>query len=167
MAGAPEKPLPWGEGVGDGGSAPEASNTHPPTPSLKGGGEAAPVSDLQAMLAGMAPLLDAQAWAFVVVDGAAPDEAFATIREDEGTTAIVPDPEGDFARITLMVHSALDGVGLTAAVAALLAERGIACNVVAGFHHDHLFVPWARAEEAMQALAALSKGAAAGEGPSA
>ena len=127
----------------------------------------APVGDLAVMLAGMAPLLDARRWAFVVMDGEAPDEAFAVIREDEGTTAILPDSAGDFARITLMVHSALDGVGLTAAVSGALAERGIACNVVAGFHHDHLFVPWARAEEALAALAALSRSAAAGEGPSA
>ena len=128
---------------------------------------AGPVSDLAGMLAGMAPLLDARRWAFAVTGGAPPEDAFAIIREDEGTTAIVPDPAGDFARITLTVHSALDGVGLTAAVATALAERGIACNVVAGFHHDHLFVPWERAEEAVRALAALSTGAAAGEGPSA
>jgi hypothetical protein len=108
------------------------------------------------MLAGMAPLLDARRWAFVVVDGAAPDDSFAVIREDEGTTAIVPDPAGDFARLTLTVHSALDGVGLTAAVAGALAERGIACNVVAGFHHDHLFVPWARADEALAILQRLA-----------
>ena len=124
-----------------------------------------PVGDLAGMLAGMAPLLDARRWSFVVGDGGgAPDEAFAIIREDEGTTAIVPDPAGDFARITLTVHSALDGVGLTAAVAGALAERGIACNVVAGFHHDHLFVPWQRREDA---LAALSTGAVVGEAPSA
>lgn len=127
----------------------------------------APVCDLAGMLAGMAPLLDARRWSFAVVDGGAPDGAFAIIREDEGTTAIVPDPAGDFARITLTVHSALDGVGLTAAVAGALAERGIACNVVAGFHHDHLFVPWERREDALAALAALSTGAAAGEAPSA
>jgi len=126
-----------------------------------------PVSDLAGMLAGMAPLLDARRWAFVLADGPPPEEAFAIIREDEGTTAIVPDPAGDFARITLMVHSALDGVGLTAAVAGALAERGIACNVVAGFYHDHFFVPWARGEEALETLAALSRNAAAGESPSA
>ena len=118
----------------------------------------APVGDLAGMLAGMAPQLDARRWAFVVVNGVAPDVAFAIIREDEGTTAILPDPAGDFARITLTVHSALDGVGLTAAVAGALAERGIACNVVAGFHHDHLFVPWERREDALAALAALSTG---------
>jgi hypothetical protein len=45
------------------------------------------------------------------------------------------------ACLTLRVHSALDGVGLTAAVASALAEIGIPCNMVAAFHHDHAFVP--------------------------
>ena len=115
-----------------------------------------PVSDLAGMLAGMAPVLDARRWAFALVEGALPAEAFALIREDEGTTAILPDPCGGFARITLMVHSALDGVGLTAAVATTLAEAGIACNVVAGFHHDHLFVPWERRDDALAILSDLS-----------
>ena len=119
---------------------------------------ARPVSDLSAMLAGMAPALDMRRWDFVLVDGAAPAGAFALIREDEGTTAIVRGEGGAFARITLMVHSALDGVGLTAAVATALAEAGIACNVVAGFHHDHLFLPWERREEALDLLQRLSQG---------
>lgn len=44
-----QEPLTLGEGVGVGGSAveghsvPETSNTHPPTPSLKGGGEGRPI----------------------------------------------------------------------------------------------------------------------------
>ena len=118
---------------------------------------AGPVSDVAGMLAGMAPVLDARGWAFVLVEGAPPPDAFALIREDEGTTAIVPQDGGGFARITLMVHSALDGVGLTAAVATALAERGIACNVVAGFHHDHLFVRWTRRYEALDVLQRLAQ----------
>jgi hypothetical protein len=108
------------------------------------------------MVAEMAPALDARRWAFVLAGGEAPADAFALIREDEGVTAILPDPNGDFARITLMVHSALEGVGLTAAVAGALAAAGIACNVVAGYHHDHLFLPWERRGEALAALRALS-----------
>ena len=86
------------------------------------------------------------------------------IREYEGATVIaaVHDPVEDaplFARITLMVHSALEGVGLTAAVASALAEAGIACNMVAGFYHDHLFVQWDRRAEALSILEALSKDA--------
>ncbi len=111
------------------------------------------------MLAGMAPMLDAQAWFFVVVEGEVPADAFAVIREDEGTTAIVPGERAGapFARITLTVHSALEGVGLTAAVSGALAEAGIACNIVAGYHHDHLFVPWDRRDEALGVLQRLSQ----------
>lgn len=118
---------------------------------------AGPVSDLAGMLAGMAPVLDARRWRFVLVEGAPPADGFALIREDEGTTAIVAEDGGDFARITLMVHSALEGVGLTAAVSGALAEAGIACNVVAGYHHDHLFVPWHRRDEALERLQRLAQ----------
>jgi hypothetical protein len=120
---------------------------------------AVPVSDLAAMLAGMAPVLDERAWFFVQVEGALPADAFALIREDEGTTAIVAGAgEGAvFARITLMVHSALEGVGLTAAVSGALAGARIACNVVAGYHHDHLFVPWERRDEALAILQRLAR----------
>jgi hypothetical protein len=107
------------------------------------------------MLAGMAPVLDDRQWRFMLLEGAPPADAFALIREDEGTTAIVPDEGGGFARITLMVHSALEGVGLTAAVSGALAEAGIACNVVAGLHHDHMFVPWERRDEALLRLQTL------------
>lgn len=58
--------------------------------------------------------------------------------------------------ITLRIHSALDAVGLTAAVAQALAEYGLSCNVVAGFHHDHLFVPHERAAEAVALLEQLA-----------
>ena len=118
---------------------------------------AGPVSDLAGMLAGMAPVLDARRWDFAVLAGDPPAEAFALIREDEGLTAIIADTDGAFARITLMVHSALEGVGLTAAVSGVLAGAGIACNIVAGYHHDHLFVPWQRREEALALLQRLSQ----------
>lgn len=54
------------------------------------------------------------------------------------------------------MHSALEAVGLTAAVALALTDAGISCNVVAGFHHDHLFVPFGRAAEAVAVLEALA-----------
>ena len=56
------------------------------------------------------------------------------------------------ARITLTGHSALDGVGLTAAVASALADAEIPCNMVAAFHHDHAFVPWEMRARAMDHL---------------
>lgn len=121
------------------------------------------MGDLAAMLAQLAPVLDDRAWQFVLLaDGAPPPaDAFALIREAEGTSAIIAAPAGEqsFARITLMVHSALDGVGLTAAVSGALAEAGIACNMIAGLHHDHLFVPWAQRAAALGVLQRLSQGA--------
>ena len=118
-----------------------------------------PVSALSAMLAQMDPVLDGRAWFFVCAQGEVPADAFAVIREEEGITAILAGERAGtpFARITLTVHSALEGVGLTAAVAGALAQAGIACNVVAGYHHDHLFVPWDRREEALAILQRLSQ----------
>jgi hypothetical protein len=117
-----------------------------------------PVADLAIMLARMAPGLDERRWDFTLEEGEPPVDAFALIREDEGVTAITPHDKGAFARITLMVHSELEGVGLTAAVSSALAEVRIACNVVAGFHHDHLFVPWERRGEALVVLQRLASG---------
>nr|WP_231980396.1 ACT domain-containing protein [Tessaracoccus coleopterorum] len=64
--------------------------------------------------------------------------------------------EGTYAWITLTVHSSLEAVGLTAAVAGRLARAGIACNMLAGAHHDHLLVPTERADEVLLLLAGLS-----------
>jgi hypothetical protein len=100
-------------------------------------------------------MLDATQYGFETVAGAAfPDDAFALIREGEGMTLIRPG-EG-WARITLGIHSSLDAIGLTAGVAAALAARGISANMVAAFHHDHVFVPWDLRDEALAALRALS-----------
>lgn len=123
------------------------------------------------MVAQMAPRLDAVRYCFMVVTPSTAPQALGaaigTFREDEGVTAIVPEPlarelgeEGQaFARITLMVHSSLEGFGLTAAVASTLAEHGIACNMVAAYHHDHAFVPAADGERALALLNALSEAA--------
>jgi len=85
---------------------------------------------------------------------------FAFVLEEEGFTQVkkttIADKGPLFARITLQVHSDLEGVGLTAAVSAALSRAGIACNVIAAFHHDHLLVPWERREEALAVLKKLS-----------
>ena len=108
---------------------------------------------------------------FAFVARPAPDPALATsalamVTEDEGITYVLPcevaDARGlpyDFraAWLTLGVHSALDAVGLTAAFASALARRGIACNVLAGFHHDHLLVPADRRDDALTVLAGLAR----------
>lgn len=98
------------------------------------------------------------------IAAAALPRALAVFAEDEGTSLVLPlavarsmrfDTGAPMRQITLQVHSALDGVGLTVAVAGALAAEGIPCNVVAAFHHDHLFVPPEMAERALAALRAL------------
>ena len=58
--------------------------------------------------------------------------------------------------LTLDVHSSLLAVGLTAAVSTALAEAGIPCTMIAGFHHDHLLVPVDRADDAIRVLRSLA-----------
>lgn len=87
--------------------------------------------------------------------------ALCLFREEEGVTLILERSyaEGAGLRfgpvmrcITLTVHSALEAVGLTAAVSAALTRHGISANVVAAYHHDHIFVPAGDAERALLAL---------------
>ena len=57
--------------------------------------------------------------------------------------------------ITLSVHSSLEAVGLTAAFSKALSDKGISCNVVAAFYHDHIFFSKKDTEKAMQILKAF------------
>lgn len=126
------------------------------------------------MLEGMRPQRRPGEYVFTVPNAGLPagTNPVMTFAEDEGLTAILARTDADalglsydlvLAWITLAVSSALDGVGLTAAVATVLADAGIACNVVAAASHDHLFVPVGRADEAVRVLLALSARAVAGD----
>lgn len=93
--------------------------------------------------------------------------AVAIVEESEGTTLVVDADvarasgapvDTEFAWLTLTVWSSLAAVGLTAAVSRALADAGIPCNVLAGYHHDHLLVPSDRADDAIAALRALGSG---------
>ena len=109
--------------------------------------------ELSRLLAALDPRLHVERYSFGgTKDAALNDGDFAIVREAEGLTRICPDPSGEWARISLGVHSSLDAVGLTAALSSRLAEAGISANVVAAFHHDHFFVQWDRREEALAAL---------------
>lgn len=124
--------------------------------------------DLTRLRRTMAPRLDDRTFVYCCfADFALPIglTALCTFRELEGLTAIVEKREADRCGlayvfesrlITLTVHSALDAVGFLALVTSRLAAAGIACNAVAGYHHDHLLVPVARADEAMAVLQALA-----------
>lgn len=125
--------------------------------------------DLTKLLTAMEPRLDPGRYVFTTLPpgrgvpyGVTP---VVTVNEEEGLTLVLRQEEADRAGlgydyvagwITLRVHSALDAVGLTAAFATALADAGLSCNVVAGFHHDHLFVPHEQATRALGLLTALA-----------
>lgn len=122
-------------------------------------GEAGGITDLGRLLAEMRPVLHDERYGFELLDPDAPLPAnvFALIWEAEGMTLIAPFPDGDWARISLTVHSSLSAVGLSAAVARALADKGLPANIVAAWHHDHILVPWERRNEALETLAILSE----------
>lgn len=121
------------------------------------------VREAHAMVAGMNPRLDPGVYVFAT-GGEPVREALATFREAEGLSQILAIDDAraagfaadmPMARIVLEVHSALDGCGLSSAVSTALAKAGIACNMVAAFHHDHVFVPIGDGRRAMDILQAL------------
>ncbi len=128
-----------------------------------------PVHGRTAMIANMRPVLHHQGYVFCfttdpAVFQMACADCLAFFREDEGFTLVLPvevAPAHGFAtdlpmaRIVLEVYSALDGVGLTAAVATALADENIPCNMVSAYHHDHVFVPELQKHEALRILSAL------------
>ncbi|OYW59203.1 MAG: hypothetical protein B7Z10_04745 [Rhodobacterales bacterium 32-66-7] len=125
--------------------------------------------NLQVLLRTMEPVLSDTPYGYAVWPGGPlPFQAFATVAEAEGLTVVADWAvlqqaglsaealAGPWARISLTVHSDLAAVGLTAALATALAAQGISANVIAGFHHDHIFLAWERRFDAMAALKALS-----------
>ena len=77
------------------------------------------------------------------------EDILCEFKEAEGITFVLKKEVADkmgikyeyvAAWLTLEIHSALEAVGLTAAVSKSLAEADISANVIAAYHHDHIFV---------------------------
>lgn len=126
--------------------------------------------DPDALLRHMNPELRPGIFVFCTIPANAPIPAalnpLLTFREQEGITLVIRREEAQAAGlrsafasrlITLTVHSSLDAVGFLAAITSRLAEAGISVNAVSAFHHDHLFVPADRADEAMDLLREMSR----------
>jgi hypothetical protein len=121
-------------------------------------------TDLDIMLATLGVQRRPGVFAYIAVEVPTPGlvaAAHAMVKEGRLTTIVLPvdaaaragqAADHQFAWLTLTVQSSLDAVGLTAVVSARLAEAGVPCNVLAGYHHDHLLVPVDRVDDAIAAL---------------
>ncbi len=121
-------------------------------------------TDLGAMLASLAVRRRAGVFTYVAVAVPTPGllaAAHAVIDEGELTTLVLPVEAAEraglavivrFAWLTVTVQSSLEAIGLTAAISARLAAIDMPCNVLAGYHHDHLLVPVERSDDAIAAL---------------
>lgn len=127
---------------------------------------------LTELIKSISPSMQKGDYVFCTVTGPIADyaalELAALIQEEEGLTLILPVSvaerekfsfDSTFRKITLTVHSSLEAVGLTAAVSAKLGSCGIPANIVAGYYHDHVFVPSDKAEAALQLLLELAQDA--------
>lgn len=137
-----------------------------PVEPVSAGGEGE--ADLETLLNGLAPVLDPEVYVYVQLPRA--DEFIGLFplmlfNETEGVTGIVPlskaeagnvDYQFECRWITLSVHSALHAVGLISTVSEAMEDAGIPCNVVSAFHHDHIFVPVGREEDALAAISQLN-----------
>ncbi len=126
-------------------------------------------TNLSHLLKDLKPVLNEGEYLFISIKGGYDEiqklEPVCVFTEAEGLSLVIAKstaeqynfPTGElFSWITLSVYSSLSAVGLTAAVSNALAAAGISANVIAACHHDPIFVPSSRAEDALQVLQSLS-----------
>lgn len=127
------------------------------------------IVELDELLKSMSPEIQAGEYVFCTIEDDDFDYQYlsplASFKESEGLTLVISVEaavqaklafEGTFKQITLTVHSSLEAVGLTAAVATKLADYGISANVIAAYYHDHVFVQTEKSEQALLALKEFS-----------
>lgn len=121
------------------------------------------------MLESLEPSLNLGSYVFISlkdINEILREDILFEFKEAEGITILLSKDKADkynldyefvASWITLKVHSALDAVGLTAAVSSALTKHNISCNVVAAYYHDHIFVSKKDTKKAMEVLSEFSR----------
>jgi hypothetical protein len=126
-------------------------------------------TDLNILLESLEPSLNLGSYVFISlkdINEILREDILFEFKEAEGITILLSKDKADkynldyefvASWITLTVHSALDAVGLTAAVSSALTKHNISCNVVAAYYHDHIFVSKKDTKKAMEVLSEFSR----------
>jgi len=126
-------------------------------------------TDLTILLESLEPSLNLGSYVFISlkdINEILREDILFEFKEAEGITILLSKDKADkynldyefvASWITLKVHSALDAIGLTAAVSSALTKHNISCNVVAAYYHDHIFVRKKDTKKAMEVLSEFSR----------
>ena len=129
-------------------------------------------TDLSELLKTLSVKIADDVYVFATIpDGSTPPDLTPRMlfQEAEGTTLILRKTDADAhgityefpcRMITLNVHSSLEAVGFIAHIATELAKHGMGVNPVAGFFHDHLFIPEGREQDALRVLEQIADASA-------
>lgn len=126
-------------------------------------------SNISALIKGMAPSLNKGEFVFCTLQdstGLNWRDTICTFKESEGLSIVIDRQKADglgidydfiASWITLTIHSSLNAIGFTALISSELAKHDVGCNIIAGYHHDHIFVNRKDTNKAMEVLSNLSK----------